>query len=418
MSVLCCRVPDFLLTLHAPGTHATTVPDTSSAGDVPAALLGPDQRICAVSAAARQRGVHVEMTPQQARMRCPDLCLNPVDLARSQAAQTAFLQVLRQWGLPIETQSWGLAYIDLHELTRARSEVQPLGQELGRGLRQTLGPALQPALGWDSSKFTARAAASVTPPGRMRLVDKPDERRFLAPLSIQLLPLPGEALQQLHWLGIHTLGQFAALPPTAVWQRLGKAGRAAQRWALGQDDRPIRNTESAAAEPVSIALEPPTGQLSPVLAALRHALKPRLEELAQRLEGCRRLYLQLHFANGIIQSIEIICVEPTSALDRLIVLIQARLESLNWPAPLAEVTILQLESAELVLGQMTLFQALGPASDPLAADLSPTDRADCDEHTARWRRLHDKYGPVFYRGEIVQDHHPADERRIRLAAWT
>jgi hypothetical protein len=38
------------------------------------------------------------------------------------------------------------------------------------------------------------------------------------------------------------LGQYAALPPSAVLQQFGKAGRLAQRFAQGKDDRPVGAT--------------------------------------------------------------------------------------------------------------------------------------------------------------------------------
>jgi nucleotidyltransferase/DNA polymerase involved in DNA repair len=234
MSILCCHVPNFALTLTY-RHHPTLVGQ-------PLALLGPDEQVCAASPLARQAGVRLAMTPRQAQLRCPDLLLRPLDLAQCQAGQDAFLSALGQWELPVETQSWGLAYIDLHSLTKQQDDVQTLSAELGRRVRKTLGDDLQPALGWDSSKFTCRAAAHTVPPGRMRLVAKQHEKLFLNPLPITLLPLPYVALQQLHWLGIDTLGQFASLPATAVWQRFGPPGRVAQRWAKGLDDRPIRPT--------------------------------------------------------------------------------------------------------------------------------------------------------------------------------
>jgi hypothetical protein len=61
----------------------------------------------------------------------------------------------------------------------------------------------------------------------MRLVDKTDEVFFLTPLPVTLPPLPSQLLQHLHWLGICTLGQYAGLPESTVWQRFGRAGKLA-----------------------------------------------------------------------------------------------------------------------------------------------------------------------------------------------
>jgi nucleotidyltransferase/DNA polymerase involved in DNA repair len=390
MSVLCCRIPDFALTLAC-----RSRPDLRMR---PVALLGPDEQVCAASPLARQTGVRLTMTPRQAQMRCPDLLLRPLDLAQCQGEQDAFVSALGQWELPVEVQSWGLAYIDLHSLTKRPEDVQELSAELGRRVRQTLGDDLQPALGWDSSKFTCRAAAHSVTPGRMRLVAKSRESRFLRPLPITLLPLPYASLQQLHWLGIDTLGQFAALPTTAVWQRFGPAGRTAQRWAKGLDDRPIRNTLHALADPLAVEFDPPATQLAPMVETLMATLHPQVDRLADRLEGIRRLHLELQFMNAGMRTLKVVWVEPVSQAKRLRAHLSNQLAALNWPGPLERVVVSQMETAELPAGQLSLF------AEP-AGELAPP--------VAIAQRLLARYGRIFLQGELLDSSHPVDARRSR-----
>jgi nucleotidyltransferase/DNA polymerase involved in DNA repair len=185
MSVLCCHVPNLLITLACRQS-----PDIASR---PLALLGPDERVWAASPQAAECGVQTQMRAERARIACPDLLLRPLDLGGAEAEQNALLAELAElaeWQLPVEPQSWGGAYVDMHAVAKNAAAVQPLAAEVGRRLRKRLGVDLQPTLGWDSGMFTARAAACVAAPGRMRLVDKADEARFLQPLPITLLPLP------------------------------------------------------------------------------------------------------------------------------------------------------------------------------------------------------------------------------------
>ena len=192
------------------------------------------------------------MRAQAARLACPDLHLQPLNIQASQARQTAYLAALGEWELPVESQGWGLAYIDLNGIAHSTAAVQPLAADLGRRLRRTLGAALQPALGWDSSKFTARAAAMWAAPGRMKLVEQADVARFLAGQPISLLPLSPPHLQQLQWLGIHTLGNSpncrrrrsgSALGQRASWRNSGRGARTTARCAA-QRRRPIRRSQS------------------------------------------------------------------------------------------------------------------------------------------------------------------------------
>ena len=244
MSVLCSRIPDVALALATRRRPGLT--------DGPVALLGPTAEVCGLSAPARQAGVQMGMTSRQAHLRCPELTLLEADLDACRHAQDAFVAELAQWELPVEAHGMGMAYIDLHRVTTARQDVQGLAADLGRRLRRTLGDDLQPALGWDHSKFCARAAAFCTPAGRMKLVTKEHEVAFLAPLTITLLPLPRLDLQRLHWLGITTLGQFAAPPSAAVWQQFGKAGQLAHRWAQGNDNRPVQHRGHTAWSPLEV----------------------------------------------------------------------------------------------------------------------------------------------------------------------
>lgn len=371
MSVLCCQIPAFLINV--------TLRHQPSLAQRPLALVGPDERICATSAA----GVQTTMTPRQAQAHCPDLLLHPLDLAACQQEQDTFLGTLATWGLPVEPCDWGMAYLDLQDLR----DIQPLAAALGRTVRQTMGAALQPSLGWDSGKFTARVAAVRTPVGRMRLVSKADEAAFLTPLPITLLPLPGQALQQLWWLGIRTLGDFAALPGAAVWQRFGQAGKLAHQWAQGRDDRPVYNQVAAAPTVIQVDFDPPTGALARAVASCCQALQPHLDALRHELRGCRRLRLQLGFVTTT-RTLDISFVEATTQVQAALT---QHLQALVWPDLLETIAITLLETSEATPQQLSLFGD--------------------EQAMPSWDKLKTRYGPVFLQGQLLDAAHPVAERR-------
>ena len=398
MSVLCCHIPDFLIRVHR--HHAGN-------GDPPLALVGGDDQVWAVSTRAQALGVAPGMTPQQARMRCPELRLCPLEMGPVQAAQMAFQAELQEWALPVELADWGLAYLDLHEIAGQEREVRPLGQELGRRLRQQLGEALQPALGWDSGKFTARLAAVRARPGHLKLVPQARERAFLQPLPVTLLPLPQEAIQQLHWLGIRTLGQFGALPQVAVWQRFGSAGKLAWRWARGQDDRPVQPSPAERVQRWALSFHPPQERLPPVLAQLMALLTPHLTQLAAHLQGVRRLHLALRFLGGATRAVHLVCLETVDRPARLEALLAPRLRAVPWPSPLEELQVTLLETGEAPLRQAALFPEFqeGPEEAPGEAPW-----------LAGLRELVARHGPVLYRASLAEASHPLPERRACVDA--
>ena len=391
MSVLCCRVPNFLISLACCQQPALA--------QRPLALVGPDDRICAASALARGQGVRAAMSGRQARTHCPELVLQAVEKTNFQQAQAAFLGTLAECGLPVEALDWGAAYIDLHSVATQVAPVQALIAELGRQVRTALGPALQPALGWDAGKFTARAAAIQTPAGKMRLVSKADEAPFLAPLPLTLLPLPATAIQALHWLGVSTLGQFAALPTVGIRQRFGHSGWLAQRWAQGRDDRPVRATAQTLPAALVIDLDPPAVGIPAVLAAAMAGLHPHLQALQARMEGYRQLRLAAHFLDGSERSIDMAWVEPCQQPDPVQQALATHLRRLNWPNALVRLRISVLETGELRPQQLTLFGG-EPTRPPALAELA--------------RQLATRFGPVFLGVEFTDPMHPIPTRRFRL----
>ena len=200
------------------------------------------------------------------------------------AAGQSWRPCSRCWRGPVpavEPHGWGAAYVDLGGLVRGHADAVAFCREMGRAVRRELGEALQPALGWDSGKFTAQAAARRTPPGHLRAVDAVRERGFLQPLPVSLLPLAGDVLQRLRFLGLRTLGQYAALPRAAVWQQFGRAGTVAHRCARGEDDRPVIPRRQEAHLAAEVEFETPLVEQARLSAALRRLVSP----LAGRAAG-------------------------------------------------------------------------------------------------------------------------------------
>lgn len=395
MSVLCCRIPHFLIALACRR-------QPTWAGR-PLALVGPDDRMWAVSPAAQQRGVRLQMRPQQAQVCCPELMLHELDLTASAAAQAEVLALAGRWELPVESLTWGMFYVDLHLVGSSAASVRPLAVELGQRVRTTCGEALLPALGWDSGKFTARAAATQVMPGRVRLVDKADEARFLRPLPVTLLPLPPLHLRQLHWLGVTTVGQFAALPAAAVWQRFGAAGKLAHRWAQGRDDRPVRGGAPATLAVTLATLDPPADQLAPVVDGVMASLQPALAQMAQTLTGVRHLRVTLDFVAHADQHVDVTFVEAASQPARVRAALTQRLCARPWPSAVQQVGWQVLAAGELLAQQPTLFDT--PEERPTSFDAVSEGLAGC-------------YGAVLWRSQVMEPAHPVAERRSHFHAFT
>ena len=97
---------------------------------------------------------------------------------------------------------------------------------------------LSARVGVGGSKFTSYIAAR-TADVRSVAVCPIDDAGFLAPLSIELLPLSDDFKRSLRGFGVHTMGQAASLSRDMLADRFGREGILAWELCSGIDRRPV-----------------------------------------------------------------------------------------------------------------------------------------------------------------------------------
>jgi nucleotidyltransferase/DNA polymerase involved in DNA repair len=346
VSILYCAIPHFAVALARR--------DHPELADGPLIVLDPDDRVFDFSPKGAQQGIVPGLTLRIAQIRCPEANLYRIDLERCRQEFEAFLEILEQFSSTVEPHGWGAAYVELDSLDD-RTYAVPLCQESGRLVRQALGQALQPAIGWDNGKFTACTAARCTSPGHLLPVEKAKEPDFLQPLSITLLPLPKDTIDHLQFLGLRTLGQYAALPTAAVWQRFGQLGKQAHLLAQGKDNRPVVSRWKSAGFSDQYVFEIPTVERDHVLAAASHLVQPLSAELQRKLRACGRLRLVIGLDNG--NTVErkrdfIFAVADQGLMERAL---QDLLDDMQITARVAEVSVTLEQIQDAVLQQLSLF---------------------------------------------------------------
>jgi len=204
--------------------------------------LRPDARIAlidkgavfACSASARAEGVRRGLRVREAQSRCPDLVVLPylpvVDTRAFDPVVTAIegmtpgVQVVRPGTLAIRARGPARYY----------GGEKPAALSIIGGLADLGVPGGR--VGIADGPFTAEQAARLTPSVRVVPVGRSAE--FLDPLSVGLLG-DAQLATLLRRLGIHTLGQFAALDETDVRTRFGSLGGRLHVLARGLDGRPV-----------------------------------------------------------------------------------------------------------------------------------------------------------------------------------
>lgn len=284
-------------------------------------------------------------------------------------------------------------YVDLETLPL--HEATPLAREIGRSVRQHT--ALQPALGLAADRFTAHVAATLARPNHLRPVEPHEEETFLAAQSIAFLPLDRETARRLRLLGIRTLGQFAALSPTAVQEQFGPHILPYHRLACGYPQHSPRPQPAPQDPRLSHTFDPPIADhlvINNVLERLAADLAARLYTL-HRAAGL--LTLRLQTAHGALQEQRTLR-QPTADGALLAAALRALYAQLPPPAPVHSLTITASSLAPLSARQLTLFKP--PAAQRLNR-LLPTIIAR--HQSAR-----------FYRPALADTAHPLPECRFRL----
>jgi protein ImuB len=307
----------------------------------PAALgpaAGEDTLIGSVTAAAEVAGVRPGMRLGEALATCPSLVLVEADPAAAEQAWEDILRRIEDAGFAVEAVEPGCVYFETRGVERLYGGLVPA---LQRALA-AVGSAWAPRAGAAERRFTALAAANVTRPGQALVVAEEAARGFLAPLSLDLLPLGEHEQQELRELGIRRLGELARLPSPAVAERLGPEGRRAWQLARGGKRARVRGRRPPAE--IVEALEFPEAVGNEL--TLRRALATLVDRALARPERqdryVRKLALAATLVGGASWRRTLTLREPSAERDRIRIALGPKLAEV--PAPVAE---LRLELVEL-----------------------------------------------------------------------
>jgi nucleotidyltransferase/DNA polymerase involved in DNA repair len=178
----------------------------------PVAVLAarPRPHVAFCSRAAHDAGVRFGMAPLAARGLVPDLIAIEPSEAQWREALVDLAGDLADLSPAVEAaveDGWSI----LLEVPTGRRSA-----EVARALHGVAEAAgYRARIGIAGDRFTAQAAARFGG-GPVTIVRRGQAAAFLAPLSIELLPLQPEVRAMLRAAGVRTLGEFAALPPPSV----------------------------------------------------------------------------------------------------------------------------------------------------------------------------------------------------------
>jgi nucleotidyltransferase/DNA polymerase involved in DNA repair len=334
---------------------------------------------CARAAAA---GVAPGMRLSQAEALCPDARFVPADEEAYRAAHEALSDVVRRFTPSVETGELGLVYAEIPGLKRQFDDEADLAHGLMEEAITASG--LDVRVGLAGSKFVAQQAAQAALAGKPCTVPVGEERAFLSPLDIAVLPLDLEMERRLRSLGVRTLGALARLPRLAVVRQFGGHAAVLHDLACGVDGRPVYVDAPPLQLSRSHAFSDPLSDRTPLLACVERMISDLAEELDRRGYQAEGVRLELVEERGETNSSGKSVKPPSSSVDKLSRLAHRLLGSIAVGGPVAELSLVVYPLRPFHLGatQLALFPG-GSSDGRLGQALRET-----------LRRLRDRFGEM------------------------
>lgn len=281
-------------------------------------------------------------------------------------------------------------WLDLGSLPQ--KEIIPLAQQIGRTVRQTTG--LDPSIGVAACRWTAQVAAAVTHPGCLLPLAAEREKPFLARRSLHFLPLGRPLRRQLAQLGIHTLGQLAALPLAALQDRFGPAIAPVYRLAAGEDRTPILPLPEEPRLTMHRYFSDPVANRLSLEAVLADLARELAGQLYQRGLMAQTVTLSGQTETGETMAQTLTLRRPVREARGVQVALNDLFRAIRWPAPLTHLAIVLTDLTPAQAEQLSLFP-VAAASRPIPPQV-----------------LLSRYARYTVRGQLVAPTHPLLERRF------
>jgi len=252
--------------------------------------------VCAASYEARKFGVRSAMPAVTARRLCPPGFLLSVRMSYYAQISWQLRQILLSFTPLVEPISLDEAFLDVHGCEGLFGPAPEIARKIKARIRAET--ELTASVGVAPNKFLAKLASDLRKPDGLVVIEPHQVHQVLGPLPVgRLWGVGKKGEKRLHALGLHTIGQLAALPEQVLIDHFGEAGRQLWLLARGQDERAVVPDEEAKSVSTETTFARDIGSrhvLRSCLLELVEALGPRLRQHAVR---ARTINLKLRTSN-------------------------------------------------------------------------------------------------------------------------
>lgn len=270
-------------------------PDLRGQPVVVAGALGNRGVVSTASYEARRYGVRSAMPVAHARRLCPHAVFLQTDFAYYSSASRAFHAILREYTPVVEPAGADEAYLDVSGSEALFGSPADIAAAIRKRIRDEIG--ITASVGVSINKLVSKVASDAGKPDGLVIVPAGTEAAFLAPRPIRDLPMVGRKTAEiLSALGIHTIGDLARTPDSALIARFGAHGAELRARALGIFDAPVlagRGEAKSISRETTFDTDEPDGNR--LRAVLRGQSERVAADLARQGKAGRTVTLKLRF---------------------------------------------------------------------------------------------------------------------------
>lgn len=271
-----------MLVMWCPDWPVVAAVGEDAVGDKPVAVFDAGL-VYACSAAARAEGVRRGQRAREAQSRCPELVVLPHDAQLTASAFDPVVEAVEAITPGVHVIKPGTCAVRVRGAARYFGGEYDAAQAVALRLRRLDLPShtlTWPRFGIADTAFAAEQAARVgTSAEQIRVVPQGGSAEFVAGLPVSVLGSP-ELAGLLRRLGMHTLGDFAALSRRDVLNRFGPLGAHAHRLAGGGDRRPLAARRPPPELTRWVDIDEPAERVDQVAFAVRRASEDFVTALA------------------------------------------------------------------------------------------------------------------------------------------
>jgi len=185
---------------------------------------------------ARKYGIHSAMPLRVAFKLCPRAIFLPVDYEAYSEASRKFKSVLLSLTALMENAGIDEAFLDVTHLLESPESA---AEKIKAGIKEKTG--LTCSIGIAPNKLLAKIASDMLKPDGLTIINENDIEEKIWPLPIRKLYGVGPKTEEhLKGIGIHTIGQLAALPRETLIEHFGESyGQYLCDASHGIDESPV-----------------------------------------------------------------------------------------------------------------------------------------------------------------------------------